>query len=76
MVDARLTAQPDQAIRLAPHEWKSGDIAWVVDIVGTPQLMASMFENLKAGTFQGRSFKIRTKNETGQAVVQTIQPGS
>ncbi len=57
-VDRRLQSQSDHRIRLRPDEWRSGDIPWIIDLVGDPRGVAGALEWLKAGPLKERDAKI------------------
>jgi len=48
--------------RLAPQEWKSGTIPWLLDIVGEPRAAQAMYKQLLETVFKGekpRGFEVR-----------------
>ena len=71
-VDRRLEADLGQRIRLKPEEWKSGEIAWVVDLVGAPAGVQSSLQGLKAGPFTGRAAKLVVRDAKGAAIVHAL----
>ena len=72
-VDARLatTAEPSQ--RLAPAEWRSGDILWIIETFGDPRLIGGLVERLRDTTWQGRAPKLRGKGADGQITVIRLE---
>jgi len=72
-VDRRLSADLTHRIRLRPDEWKSGEIAWVVDLVGAPVGVRQALQWLKAGPFKGRSAKVLTRNSNGATAIGTVE---
>jgi hemolysin-activating ACP:hemolysin acyltransferase len=71
-VDLRLTTNLNTPIKLAPHEWTSGDILWVVDAVGDQRVIGPMLQGLVQSAWQGKSVKIRARDKDGQVRVGTI----
>jgi cytolysin-activating lysine-acyltransferase len=55
-VAAKLDAQQrDGAMfRLAPQEWKSGDVPWLLDIVAPPNVAKAMYKQLGESVFAGK----------------------
>ena len=51
-VDQKLSANTTGPLRLRPDEWKSGDILWLIDAVGPPQVIDGLIENLHKKRFQ------------------------
>lgn len=70
-VDRRLSDASVPAI-LQPPEWRSGDILWLVDIVGQPQAVGQLMQQLKAKAFAGREVKMRRKDADGHFVVSDL----
>jgi hemolysin-activating ACP:hemolysin acyltransferase len=71
-VDQRLQSHLSHRIRLRPDEWKSGDIGWIVDIVGSPAGAREVLAWLKAGPFKKRNAKIALRDAQGQARVDIL----
>jgi hemolysin-activating ACP:hemolysin acyltransferase len=47
--------------RLAPQEWKSGPIPWLLDIIGDPRAAQAMYRQLLETVFRGerpRGFEV------------------
>lgn len=55
------------ARRLQPAEWKSGEHAWLIDVLApTPDFAQQMVDELKRTVFQGRPLKgLRPRKEGG-----------
>ncbi len=71
-VDRRLSADLTHRIRLRPDEWKCGEIAWIVDLVGAPAGIANAVQWLKAGPFKEREAKVVVRDARGVAQVTTL----
>jgi len=71
-VDQRLSADLSHRIRLRPDEWKSGDVAWVVDLAGAPAGMSHALQWLKAGPFKDRDVKVIARDTDGVAGVRML----
>src|SRR5262249_5931771 len=53
-VDRRLSEDKDRSVRLAAEEWQSGDILWIIDAVGHPDIVPAFLEELVATNFPGQ----------------------
>ena len=74
-VDARLTAEPDTAIRLAPEEWRSGNILWVVEGIGERSIVAQLIRQLRQKDWSGRPVKIKVRGQDGAPLVRQLPAG-
>jgi cytolysin-activating lysine-acyltransferase len=72
-IDQRLTATPDQAPRLAMAEWKTGDIVWIVEAVGEPQIVNAMIKQLGQSAWKGRPVRLRLAGQDGKVAVHTLK---
>jgi hemolysin-activating ACP:hemolysin acyltransferase len=70
-VDKRLSENLDKPIQLAPNEWKSGEITWLVVLAGNPQAIAPMLKKFQETTLKGQQLKMRAKGKDGKTVVTT-----
>jgi hypothetical protein len=59
-------------MRLQPHEWNSGEIAWLIDAVGNPEGIRAGFAWLKENPFKERHFKLIGRADHGFAKIQTL----
>jgi hemolysin-activating ACP:hemolysin acyltransferase len=71
-VDERLSKNLDKPIQLAPNEWTSGEIAWLVALAGHPQAIAPLLGKLQQTTLKGQPLKMRSKGKDGKPVVTTF----
>jgi len=72
-VDKRLSESLDKPIKLAPDDWKSGDIAWLIVLAGNPQAIAPVLQKFQETTLKGKPLKMRSKTKDGKTVVSTFQ---
>jgi cytolysin-activating lysine-acyltransferase len=72
-VDKRLSEGLDKPIKLAPNEWKSGDIAWLIVLAGNPQAIAPVLKKFQETTLKGQPLKMRSRTKDGKTVVSTFQ---
>lgn len=72
-VDARVTADASSSIRLRPHEWKSGNIAWLVDAIGEPRAIGALLKQLRTDVLRGNAIKLRVRDAGGKPSVRTLQ---
>ncbi len=68
-VDQRLRAQTDERVKLAPAEWKSGEITWLIDIAGEPRALAASLHKLNETVFANKQVYVWTQNSTGEKQV-------
>src|SRR5262245_32402368 len=71
-VDERLSENLDQPITLAPAEWKSGDIAWLIVLAGNAQAIGPVLNKFQETTLKGQPLKMRVKGKDGKTIVTTI----
>jgi cytolysin-activating lysine-acyltransferase len=69
-VDTRLSEVPSYPIRLQPDEWQSGDIFWIIDGAGHPEVIRSLIDQLATTVFAGKPFKLQTGEEGELSIVQ------
>lgn len=72
-VDARLQAQSEQALQLDPKDWKSGQIVWIVEVVGKAAVVKEVINKLKTTAWKGRPVRVRTRDQAGKRSVQTLR---
>jgi hemolysin-activating ACP:hemolysin acyltransferase len=72
-VDRRLQIDLTRQIRLKPDEWKSGDIGWIIDLVGVPTGVRQSLAWLKGGPFKERKAKSIVRDSKGQTRVELIE---
>jgi len=73
-VDKRLSEKLDEPIRLAPAEWKSGDILWLVEAVGHARGIAALVQRLRAREWKDKPVKARVKGANGGVEVSVTEP--
>jgi hemolysin-activating ACP:hemolysin acyltransferase len=71
-VDKRLAAAPLAPLRLAPKEWTSGDIGWVVACVGDGRVLKEMVARLQAKEWAGKVVKAVALGKDGKPAVGTL----
>jgi len=74
-VDEKLSANLNAPVKLRPDEWRSGEINWIIDILGDEKIMQSLYAKLKGDVFKGQTFKVRAQNKEGQRVVTEVTGG-
>jgi cytolysin-activating lysine-acyltransferase len=73
-VDKRLSEKLDEPIRLAPREWRSGDILWLVDAIGDDRAIAELVRRLRVREWKGNAVKARVTDVSGQVEVRLFEP--
>ncbi len=74
-VDEKLSANLDTPVKLRPDEWRSGEINWIIDVLGDEKIMQSLYAKLKGDVFKGQTFKVRAQDKKGQRVVTEVTGG-
>jgi cytolysin-activating lysine-acyltransferase len=72
-VERRIESDLSHRPRLRPEEWKCGENAWIVDLVGDLRGIAAAVEWLKARPFKERPAKIAVSGPNGAVRVETLQ---
>jgi hemolysin-activating ACP:hemolysin acyltransferase len=72
-VDKRLSENLDKPIKLAPAEWRSGDIAWLIVLAGNAQAIAPILKKFQETTLKGQPLKMRSRTKDGKTSVSTFQ---
>ena len=72
-VDERLSSAPNAPVRLQFDEWKSGDIPWLIDTIGIPEVKKKLLQGLTQSVFKNTAFKIRVQEADGY-IIKTVNP--
>ena len=72
-VDKRITENLSIPIRLTPQDWRSGDIIWIVDVIGDPRVIQAMIKNAAASQWTGRQVKLRKRGPDGAPAIAVLQ---
>ena len=59
--------------RLQPDEWRSGDIAWLVELVADPPTQQALLKHLGETVFKGRGIKMRVRDAEGKTQIGTFK---
>lgn len=60
------------AFKLRAHEWKAGDISWLIELISPFGGQEEMMADLAATVFPKEGFKYHKVNPDGQRVVATF----
>ena len=71
-VDRRLSGAPGQPARLAPPEWKSGDILWVIVTAGDGNVVQGLLGQLHKKQWEGRPVKLFARTKDGKPTLLTL----
>ncbi len=74
-VDEKLSNNLDRSIRLHPNEWQGGEHLWLIDVVGAPQIVKGLMDQLGEKVFEGKGFKVRKRDKDGKRVVEVMGYG-
>lgn len=58
-IDQRLSANGSEPAKLAPKDWKSGDIPWLIIAAGDQRLIKALMQRIQETVLKGRSLKFR-----------------
>ena len=72
-VDQRLAQNLDQPMRLKPHEWRSGDIVWIVEAVGDSKTITAMLQHLKQNELKDQTVRMRVKGKDGKPTIGRVE---
>lgn len=73
-VDKRLKEQPgDAMLRLAPGDWRSGEIPWIILATGDPKVLGGLLQQVSANVFQGRPATIRARGPDGKVMIGQLE---
>lgn len=75
-VDEKLSSNLDTPIKLRPDEWRSGEINWLIEILGDQKIMQGLYTKLKDDVFKGQTFKVRAQGEDGKRIIREVGGGS
>jgi len=71
-VDEKLSANLTRPIKLRPDEWASGDIHWLVDVIGAPDMGKVMVAQLRQNALSGKALKLRMKDKAGKVSIRDL----
>jgi hemolysin-activating ACP:hemolysin acyltransferase len=71
-VAKRLASEAGKSIPLAPGEWKSGDIVWVVATAGEGRVLSEMLKQLSKREWGGKDVRIVVRPKGGEPTVATL----
>jgi hemolysin-activating ACP:hemolysin acyltransferase len=71
-VSRRLTAEVGKPVRLAPEDWQSGDIIWVVASAGEGRVLSEMLKELSRRDWAGKEVRLVVRPKDGQPTVATL----
>ena len=71
-VDKRLTETTDAEPKLAPAEWTSGDIPWLVHAAGETRFVRAIVDQLMATTFKDRTLKVLGRDKDNNVRIHVL----
>jgi hemolysin-activating ACP:hemolysin acyltransferase len=75
-VDGRLSQNLTAPIRLRPDEWCSGEILWLIDVVGRRDTAQRLLSRLQTAVLAGKRIKARRGATDGSLQIAFLEPGS
>ncbi len=73
-IDRRISQTLDKPVQLAPADWKSGDIPWVIVMAGDPRLLNPALDQLQRATLNGRPLRMAIKGPDGKITAGVFSP--
>ena len=67
-IDKQLSDNPDQSMKLAPKDWKSGDIPWLIIAAGDQRLIKALVKRVQETALKGRPLKLRVAVKEDKAL--------
>lgn len=74
-VDARLSANVGQLMKLKPTEWAGGQNAWLIEAVGDPRAVKALIDQTLAGPLKGRGINVVIRGADGKPAIQILRAG-
>lgn len=71
-VDRRLSATPDQPVKLQPKDWTSGDAHWVITAVGDRRILQGMVKRLQENQWVQKPVKMLSPGKDGKLAVSIL----
>jgi cytolysin-activating lysine-acyltransferase len=75
-IDKRLSENLDEAVRLQPTEWASGDNLWLMVAAGDQRTVPSFVQQLEKTEFKDKQVKLRRRGADGKVMVATLGKGA
>lgn len=72
-IDQKLGSNLDQAIRLQPADWRSGQNPWIVMAIGEPKILGGLLQQLSKGVFASQAPKMRARGADGKIAIGRLE---
>lgn len=72
-VDRRLSDTENETTSLSIHEWRSGDIPWIIEAIGERKALGKLLHQLVTSVFKSTQPKMRTTGADGKPTVGRLQ---
>jgi cytolysin-activating lysine-acyltransferase len=72
-IDRRLSASPDQPLKLEPADWRSGQIPWIIAAFGEPKVVGGLLQQLAKTVFTAEPAKLRARGEDGKPCIARLE---
>lgn len=72
-VDEKLSANLDKPLRMRPDEWSSGEILWLIDVIGPANILPALIKQLQKTSFKGRDFKMQVIDKDRGVKIKTVK---
>lgn len=67
-IDRRLSDNRGEPVKLAPKDWKSGEIPWLILAAGDQRLIKSMMQRIEETVLKGRPLKSKVADKKDTAI--------
>jgi cytolysin-activating lysine-acyltransferase len=71
-IDKRLSENLEEAVRLQPHEWASGDKIWLMVAAGDQRTIPAFIQQLEKTEFKDKQVKLRRRGADGKVLIATL----
>ncbi len=68
-VDTKLAASSDPILRLEPKDWRSGDILWVIEVLGHKDAVPAILAQFQQSVAKERTARMRIRGNEGYRIV-------
>jgi cytolysin-activating lysine-acyltransferase len=72
-IDKRLSNNLTAPPRLAPAEWRSGNIPWIILALGQKKVLGGLLQQLAKTAFKDKPARIRARAKDGKVVVGKVE---
>jgi cytolysin-activating lysine-acyltransferase len=71
-LDKKLSENLEEAVRLQPNEWASGDKLWLMAAAGDPRAIPAFVQQLEKTEFKDKQVKLRRRGADGKVTIAVL----